>query len=95
MRDLAASVGLSRTTFAARFLACVGQSPMAYLTWWRLSTASRLLRETGAPLAAVARQVGYASEFAFAHAFKREFGTAPGAFRKEHGALHEPRSATR
>ncbi|MFV0126515.1 AraC family transcriptional regulator [Streptomyces sp. HMX112] len=95
VRDLAASVGLSRTTFAARFRACVGQSPMAYLTWWRLSTASRLLRETGAPLATVARQVGYASEFAFAHAFKREFGTAPGAFRKEHGALHEPRSATR
>ncbi len=95
VQGLASSVGLSRTTFAARFSSYVGQSPMAYLTWWRLSTASRLLRETNAPLAVVARQVGYGSEFAFAHAFKREFGTAPGAFRKHDGAPHEPHSATR
>ncbi|MGW1958386.1 AraC family transcriptional regulator [Streptomyces sp. NPDC001920] len=90
--ELAAAVGLSRTTFAARFGSYVGQSPMAYLTWWRLSVASRLLRESDAPLAALARQVGYSSEFAFAHAFKKEFGSPPGAFRKMHGALHEPRS---
>ncbi|MEU6687299.1 AraC family transcriptional regulator [Streptomyces sp. NPDC046832] len=82
VRDLAESVGLSRTTFAERFTAYVGRSPIAYLTWWRLSTASRLLRETDAPIASVARQVGYASEYAFAHAFKREHGVPPGSFRR-------------
>ncbi|MEU6594718.1 AraC family transcriptional regulator [Streptomyces sp. NPDC046881] len=82
VQSLAASVGLSRTSFTTRFGSYVGQSPMAYLTWWRLSSAARILREGDAPLAAVARQVGYGSEFAFANAFKREFGTAPGAFRK-------------
>ncbi|GAA2715639.1 MULTISPECIES: AraC family transcriptional regulator [Streptomyces] len=91
VRSLAASVGLSRSGFATRFSSYVGQSPMAYLAWWRLSTAARLLREGDAPLAAVARQVGYGSASAFANAFKREFGTAPGAFRKD-GAV--PRSTS-
>jgi len=40
-----------------------------------------LLRETKAPLAVIARQVGYSSEFAFASAFRREFGISPGRFR--------------
>ncbi|WP_067466864.1 helix-turn-helix domain-containing protein [Nocardia amamiensis] len=52
---------------------------MAYLTWWRLSSGARLLRDTDAPLAAIATQVGYASEFGFANAFRREFGVAPAA----------------
>lgn len=39
-------------------------------------------RDGDEPLAAVARQVGYTSEFAFATAFKREFGVAPGRFRR-------------
>ncbi|MFE6200311.1 AraC family transcriptional regulator [Streptomyces sp. NPDC057838] len=91
VQELAATAGLSRTAFAARFRTYVGRAPMAYLTWWRLSTAARLLRETAAPLAAVARQVGYGSEFAFANAFKREFGTAPGSFRRAHTAAPEPR----
>ncbi|WP_031070851.1 AraC family transcriptional regulator, partial [Streptomyces sp. NRRL S-118] len=82
VRELAETAGLSRTAFAARFTAYVGQSPIAYLTWWRLSSAARLLRTTDAPIASVAHQVGYTSEYAFAHAFKREFGTAPGTFRR-------------
>ncbi|MGA5170737.1 MULTISPECIES: AraC family transcriptional regulator [Streptomyces] len=86
VRELADAVGLSRTTFAARFTAYVGRPPMAYLTWWRLCTAARMLRDSSAPLAGIARQVGYGSEFAFAHAFKREFGTAPGGFRRSRTA---------
>jgi AraC-like DNA-binding protein len=49
---------------------------------------SRLLRETQAPLAVVARQVGYSSEFAFASAFRREFGIAPGRFRRRDQTAH-------
>jgi AraC-like DNA-binding protein len=79
---LATRVGLSRAVFARRFTALVGQPPMAYLNWWRMTVAARLLREGHAPLAAIARQVGYASEYAFAHAFKRAFGSPPGAFRR-------------
>jgi AraC-like DNA-binding protein len=75
--------GLSRTAFARRFTALVGRPPLTYLTWWRMIIARRLLRDTEAPLSAVARQVGYTSEFAFANAFKREYGIAPGRFRRQ------------
>jgi AraC-like DNA-binding protein len=75
--------GLSRSAFSRRFTELVGQPPLAYLTSWRLTLAARLLADTDAPLAAVARQVGYASEFAFAAAFKRDFGQPPGRFRKQ------------
>ncbi|BAJ33132.1 MULTISPECIES: AraC family transcriptional regulator [Kitasatospora] len=80
--SLAAEAGLSRAAFARRFRATTGRPPLGYLTWWRLTRAARLLRETEAPLRAVAAQVGYASEFAFAHAFKRVHGLAPGAYRR-------------
>ncbi|GGU47962.1 AraC family transcriptional regulator [Lentzea flava] len=87
--ELAGRVGMSKTAFARRFTALVGQSPMAYLTWWRLSTGARLLRDGDETLAAVARQVGYTSEFAFATAFKREFGVPPGRFRRRSAHLDD------
>ncbi|MFD2081238.1 AraC-type DNA-binding protein [Actinopolymorpha cephalotaxi] len=83
VESLGVEAGLSRAAFARRFAAIVGQPPLAYLTWWRLATAARLLRETDSSLHTVAQRVGYASEFAFANAFKREFGTAPGAYRRQ------------
>lgn len=81
IEDLAARVGLSRATLARRFTALTGRPPMAYLTWWRLTTAARLLQDTDLALPSIAAKVGYASPFAFSHAFKRQFGTAPGGFR--------------
>jgi AraC-like DNA-binding protein len=80
--ELASQAGLSRAAFARRFAALVGQPPQAYLTWWRMTLAAQLLRDGDAPLATVARKVGYTSEFAFAHAFKREYRLAPGGFRR-------------
>jgi AraC-like DNA-binding protein len=79
---LAAQAGLSRAPFARRFAVLLGRPPLTYLTWWRLTTAARLLRESDAPLSAIARQVGYTSEFAFANAFKRQYRTAPGRYRR-------------
>jgi AraC-like DNA-binding protein len=80
--ELARRAGLSRAAFAKRFAQLVGRSPLAYLTWWRMTSAARALRHTDAPLAAIATRAGYTSEFAFAKAFKREFGIAPGGFRR-------------
>ncbi|WP_039794796.1 AraC family transcriptional regulator [Nocardia araoensis] len=80
--DLGDIAGVSRATLARRFLATVGEPPLAYVTRWRMLTAARLLRDTDSSLGAVARRVGYASEFAFAKAFKREYGVAPGQYRR-------------
>ncbi|MEV4130252.1 helix-turn-helix domain-containing protein [Nocardia sp. NPDC049707] len=46
------------------------------------SPPARLLRDTDSPLGTIARKVGYTSEFAFAKAFKREYGQAPGQYRR-------------
>jgi AraC-like DNA-binding protein len=83
---LAARAGLSRAAFAHRFSTLVGRPPLAYLTWWRMTTAARLLRESGTPLHTVARQVGYSSDIAFAAAFKREYGITPGRYRTDAAA---------
>ncbi|MEC3919291.1 AraC family transcriptional regulator [Nocardia sp. CDC160] len=79
---LAREAGLARATFTRRFTALVGEPPLTYLTRWRMITAARLLRREPKPLAAIGRQVGYNSEFAFAKAFKREYGLAPGEYRR-------------
>jgi AraC-like DNA-binding protein len=55
---------------------------MTYVINQRLSRAAALLRATREPLAVIARQVGYASEFAFATAFRRRFGIGPGRYRR-------------
>ncbi|MGW6247117.1 AraC family transcriptional regulator [Streptomyces roseolus] len=80
---LAARAGLSRAAFARRFSDLVGEPPMTYLTRWRMTTAARLLRESDVPLSEVAARTGYGSEYAFAKAFKREYGQAPGGYRRE------------
>ncbi|MEU4795360.1 AraC family transcriptional regulator [Streptomyces sp. NPDC023327] len=78
---LAARTGVSRATLTRRFTTLVGRAPMTYLTWWRMSRAATLLRDTAHPLKTVARQVGYGSPYAFSHAFTRTFGTTPGRYR--------------
>ncbi|MEU3458146.1 AraC family transcriptional regulator [Micromonospora sp. NPDC006766] len=82
VQSLADNVNLSRATFARRFTTLTGQPPLTYLTWWRLTIAARLLRESDAPLNEVATRVGYTSEFAFANAFKRQHSIAPGKYRR-------------
>lgn len=77
---LARRVGMSRTSFATRFSASMGMSPMRYLTRWRLHLAATRLAEHGT-LAEAAEAAGYGSEAAFAKAFKRELGVSPGRFR--------------
>ena len=82
VESLSAEAGLSRAAFARKFTSLVGEPPLAYLTRWRMTLAGKLLREADAPLSAISRQVGYTSEFAFAKAFKRTYGVAPGTYRR-------------
>lgn len=79
--DLARRVGVSKATLARRFRSEVGQSPAAYLTTWRMKVAARQLLAENRPVAAVARSVGYTSEFAFNRAFARTHGVPPGRYR--------------
>ena len=82
---LAAAVGQSRSGFAARFHALVGEPPLQYLTRWRMTKAAQWLRETNDTLPQIAERVGYVSAVAFNKAFKRYHGLGPGAYRRAQG----------
>jgi AraC-like DNA-binding protein len=79
---LARAAGLSRSAFAERFTATVGQPPMRYLHECRMQRAMTILRDERATLGRVAARVGYGSEAALSAAFKRHTGQAPGAYRR-------------
>jgi AraC-like DNA-binding protein len=82
VESLARTAGMSRSSFAARFKAVVGQSPLDYLTQWRMHCATRLLQGGNVALSEVSRQVGYESVAAFNRVFRRETAMTPGAFRR-------------
>jgi AraC-like DNA-binding protein len=82
VEKLARVCSLSRSVFAARFVARVGKPPAAYLAHMRLDAATELLRDTPLPIALIAKRVGYASEAAFSRAFKNRYGTPPTRWRQ-------------
>jgi AraC-like DNA-binding protein len=88
--SLADGVAMSRSAFAARFTDLVGQPAMAYVAWWRMQLAYGLMRDEGLSIAEAADRVGYRSEAAFARAFKRTLGFAPGASRTRAAAPLTP-----
>lgn len=82
LESLARTAAMSRSAFAARFTAVVGEPAMRYLPRWRLQLARTSLRECDDPLGVVGERFGYRSEAAFCRAFKREFGVSPGSDRR-------------
>lgn len=79
---LARAVGMSRPVLARRFTEKVGETPLGYLRKLRLGIATMLLHDTDQPIGAIARAVGYTSEFAFNRAFQRARGIPPGRYRR-------------
>lgn len=88
--SLAATVAMSRSAFAARFTALIGEPPLRYLSHLRLARATTLLGMGRATVKQVAAAVGYESEASFSKAFKRVYGVAPGIYRKEMNGHHPP-----
>ena len=89
---LARRVGTSRTRLADRFAHFLKESPMAYLTKWRLKLGAEILQSTEKSVAEIAATVGYGSEAAFSRAFKREFSSPPALFRRKRKAAPIPGS---
>jgi AraC family transcriptional regulator len=79
---LAADAGLSRFHFCRAFKESTGLSPHAWLRQRRLEQAKQMLRETDVSVVTVAAALGYASQTAFAAAFKRLTGDTPTDWRR-------------
>ena len=82
VETLAGAAGMSRSAFAARFKELVGQTPLEYVTEWRMQKAMQLLEQRDRKLIDVAQSVGYDSDAAFSKAFKRVVGANPGEYLK-------------
>jgi AraC-like DNA-binding protein len=80
--SLARAAGTSRSVLAERFQNLVGSAPMEHLTQWRMLLAANLLRNSNAPLARIAEDVGYRSDTAFIRAFRREYAVPPATWRR-------------
>jgi len=79
---LASDAGLSRFHFCRAFKESTGLSPHAWLRQYRLEQAMNMLRNTDASIVSVAVEFGYASQTAFAAAFRRLTGEAPSDWRR-------------
>jgi len=82
VEELAQRAATSRAALAKRFVELVGETPMQYLTGWRMHLARRLLSESPLGLGEIASRVGYDSEAAFNRAFRRVVGIPPASWRQ-------------
>lgn len=80
---LAGVANLSRSTFAARFCRVIGQSPIDYLSAWRITLAAQMLRDGNASVAQIAAAVGYQSDRVFRQAFRERMAMSPRHYRNQ------------
>lgn len=73
---MAAVAGMSRSAFAEAFKTVTGTTPSSYLTDWRLTVASALLR-AGQPQKLVAAESGFSTASSLSRAFKQRFDASP------------------
>jgi AraC-like DNA-binding protein len=79
---VASRIGVSRSSFAARFMSLIGEPPMQYVRQWRFHVATRWLEDSDASIAEIAGRLDYNSEAAFGRAFKKFTGKTPGFVRR-------------
>lgn len=80
--EMAAEMGSSRSVFAERFAVATGTTPLRYLAALRMRLAAQWISRDHMPIDTAARRLGYASQAAFARAFKRVIGYPPGRLRQ-------------
>lgn len=81
---MARHCGLSPSRFTHLFQHETNATPQRYLELRRLGRARELLQFTQAPIAEIARQVGYDNPFYFTARFKRLTGESPRTWRATH-----------
>jgi len=83
VEDLARVAGVSRSTFALHFKRKAGIAPLEYVSRWRMQLAARSLKAGQATVSSIAQRLGYDSDSAFSHAFKRIMKCSPREYREQ------------
>ena len=83
LADIAIAAGLSPSYFSSLFHSTMGITFSAYLTNYRLQIAERYLRTENLSVKQIAAVCGFTSYPYFVTAFKAEYGSPPGVFRKQ------------
>lgn len=84
VQHLARRAGWSTRTFARRFLAETGETPLRWLAMQRLYEARRLLESTDLPVDQVAARSGLGTASNLRMHLSRELGTTPTAYRRSY-----------
>ncbi len=79
--DLANELHVSKSQVGRIFVDAFGKSPIAYLTMLRTERMAGLLRTTDAPIAVIAREVGWGDPDFAARQFRRSVGMTPRRYR--------------
>ncbi|MBH0780040.1 helix-turn-helix domain-containing protein [Nocardia bovistercoris] len=87
--DLAARAMMSTRTFARRFAAETGTTPVKWLTNQRVLLAEQLLEESDLGLEQIAARAGFGSGALLRHHFQKLVGIAPTEYRRRFGARPE------
>jgi AraC family transcriptional regulator len=82
--ELAQLAGLSERHLLRLFRERLGVSLVEFVRQARLEKANTLLAASDLPLKEIAYRLGFASHASFATAFRRDAGSTPAAFRREH-----------
>lgn len=82
LHQLASAVGMSRSLYCREFKRLVGETPLSYLTNWRILKSKEILSENKENISEVAGRVGYQSEAAFNRLFKSKVGETPASYRR-------------
>jgi AraC-like DNA-binding protein len=83
VESLARQARMSRSAFALKFKTVLGQTPLEYLTQWRMYKAGAMIRSNTTSFSEVASAVGYESESSFSRVFRREIGVRPREYRRK------------
>ncbi|MBQ5754738.1 MAG: AraC family transcriptional regulator [Oscillospiraceae bacterium] len=78
--DIAKAVGVSRSHLYRVFMSTMGQSPIDYLTDYRIREACNLLCSTQLSIAEIAVSVGFFDQFYFSRVFKKAKGVPPSKY---------------
>jgi transcriptional regulator GlxA family with amidase domain len=80
--DLAERAAMSARTFARRFLASTGTTPLQWILAERVRLAQRLLETSGLPVDAIARESGFGTADNLRKHFSRTVRTTPQSYRR-------------